>query len=139
MSELRPPLLDDHGLLPALEWFGRQFAERTGIRVQVLGDAAERRAAPAAEIALFRIAQEALTNVAKHARAAGVDIVVHQSTAELKLSVVDDGAGFDAACPPAQGGLGMATMRERTQAVGGSFDVVTAPGRGTRIEVRIPC
>lgn len=141
MSELRPPLLDDHGLLPALDWYAREYAERTGIRVEVGGDSHGNRVAPAAEIALFRVAQEALTNIAKHARATHVAINIDHSATELRLSIADDGSGFDAAIAfdvQLWRGLGLTTMRERTEAVGGRFDVLTAPGRGTGVLVRIP-
>jgi signal transduction histidine kinase len=94
------------------------------------------------EIALFRIAQEALNNVAKHAHASHVHLTLTQSDTRLVMTLADDGSGLGAA--PAVGsrrrpGLGMVTMRERTQAVGGEFDIGAAPGRGTRVVVRVPC
>ena len=141
MSELRPPMLDDYGLLPALQWYANEFSVRTGIRVRVDGDDEMKRMSQASEIALFRIAQEALNNVAKHAHAGQVRISLERLETEFTLSVSDDGAGIDVA--PAsvarrRPGLGMVTMRERTQAVGGRFEAGTAPGGGTRIMVRIP-
>jgi signal transduction histidine kinase len=142
ISELRPPMLDDYGLLPALQWYGNEFSSRTGIEVRVHGDERMERLPPATEIALFRIAQEALNNVAKHANAKGVDVKLERPSAEWIMSVTDDGAGIDAAPNPGQRrrpGLGMVTMRERTQAIGGRFEVEAAPGRGTRVVVQIPC
>jgi PAS domain S-box-containing protein len=141
MSELRPPMLDDYGLLPALDWYAKQFAQRTGIDVTVQGNGPDERASPAAETALFRIAQEALNNVAKHARATRVDIVLDQSVTECTICIVDNGTGFDFTSHSRErpvGGLGMVTMRERTQAVGGYFDIQAVAGRGTRVVVRIP-
>jgi two-component system sensor histidine kinase UhpB len=140
MSELRPPMLDDYGLLPALQWYGNQFSSRTGIRVEVHGEERAERLPPATEIALFRIAQEALNNIAKHAHAGFVDVRLERSGDQFVMSVADDGTGFDAASNSNSGrrvGLGMVTMRERTQAVGGQFEVGAAPGRGTRVMVRI--
>ncbi|HEY2396994.1 MAG TPA: PAS domain-containing protein [Rudaea sp.] len=141
MAELRPPMLDDYGLLPALDWYAKQFTQRTGISVVVRGNETSERAAPAAETALFRIAQEALNNVAKHARATQVDIVLEQTTTDNRICITDDGTGFDPTANSRERplrGLGMVTMRERTQAVGGHFEVQTVAGRGTRIVVRIP-
>lgn len=142
MSELRPPMLDDYGLLPALQWYANEFSSRTGIEVAVDGDEQMERLSQASEIALFRIAQEALNNVAKHAHASRVRITLIRSDARLEMSLTDDGAGLEAA--PAIGskrrpGLGMVTMRERTQAVGGQFEIGAAPGRGTQVVVRVPC
>ncbi len=142
MSELRPPMLDDYGLLPALQWYGKQFSNRTGIRVEVHGDERMERQTPAVEIALFRIAQEALNNIAKHAHAGSVDVRLERSGGQFVMSVSDDGVGIDAASiadSTRRPGLGMVTMRERTQAIGGHFEIVAAPGGGTRVVARIPC
>jgi signal transduction histidine kinase len=143
MSELRPPMLDDYGLLPALQWYGNEFWRRTGIRVSVDGDEQMERVPQTSEIALFRIAQEALNNVAKHAHARHVDIALARNGSHVVMSVSDDGMGFDAAPAMAsrrrRPGLGMVTMRERTQAVGGQFEIGPAPGRGARVVVRVPC
>jgi signal transduction histidine kinase len=142
MSELRPPMLDDYGLLPALQWYANEFSSRTGIQVDVEGDEQMRRLAQASEIALFRIAQEALNNVAKHAHAGHVRITLAHSDTRLVMTLADNGSGLEAA--PAVGsrrrpGLGMVTMRERTQAVGGQFEIGPAPSRGTQVVVRVPC
>jgi PAS domain S-box-containing protein len=142
MSELRPPMLDDHGLFLALDWYAKQFTARTGISVTVSCARPDERLAPESEIALFRIAQEALNNVIKHARASRVDIVLARSARDLTMSVTDDGVGLspveDRADQPRRG-LGMVTMRERAQALGGRFDVVLLPGGGTRLTVQVPC
>jgi signal transduction histidine kinase len=141
MSELRPPMLDDYGLLPALQWYANEYSVRTGIAVRVDGDERMQRLPQSSEIALFRIMQEALTNVAKHAHATRVDIALVRSEKQCTLSVADDGSGLDPASLSIAGkrrGLGMVTMRERTQAMGGEFDIA-APGRGTRVMVRVPC
>ncbi|MBI2508939.1 MAG: sensor histidine kinase, partial [Betaproteobacteria bacterium] len=142
MSELRPPMLDDYGLLPALQWYANEFSGRTGIEVSVEGDERIERLTQASEIALFRIMQEALNNVAKHARAGRVHITLEHTDTQFIMSVADDGVGLGAAAASAtrhRQGLGMVTMRERTQSVGGRFEIGAASGRGTRVVVRIPC
>jgi PAS domain S-box-containing protein len=135
MAELRPPMLDDYGLLPALHWYARDFSKRTGIEVDVDGKDVER-PAPELEITLFRIAQEALNNVAKHARAKWVQIELDHVNGHSVMTVTDNGIGIDGARRE-RTGLGMVTMRERTQAVGGIFRVRRGPGGGTQIAVEI--
>jgi PAS domain S-box-containing protein len=139
MAELRPPLLDEYGLAAALAWHAEEFSRRTGIKVSVDDEAAEavRSLRLEAALALFRIAQEALNNVLKHARAAAVRIEVALSGNDVVLSVQDDGAGFDAAHAP-RGRLGMTTMRERAEAAGGGLEIDSAPGRGTRVVATVP-
>jgi PAS domain S-box-containing protein len=139
MAELRPPLLDEYGLAAALGWFAEEFSRRTDIRVAVNDAAGEAGAkAPAeAAVALFRIAQEALNNVLKHARASNVHIDISATPEHLVLAVRDDGAGFDAAAAP-RGRWGMTTMRERAEAAGGGLEVQSAPGAGTVVRARIP-
>jgi signal transduction histidine kinase len=142
MSDLRPPMLDDYGLLPALQWYANEFSSRTGIKVMVDGDERIERLTQASEIALFRIMQEALNNVAKHAHARRVHITLEHSDTQFIMSVSDDGVGLDTAPTPVskrRPGLGMVTMRERTQAVGGQFEIGPASGGGTRVVVRVPC
>jgi signal transduction histidine kinase len=140
MSELRPPMLDDHGLAAALDWHARNFSRRTGIAVAVRANETAGRPALQVEIALFRVAQEALNNVAKHARAHRVEIALDHASGEYLMSVQDDGIGFNGVEDPSdkpKPGLGMVTMRERAQAVGGHFEVRALPGRGTRLTVRV--
>ena len=142
MSELRPPMLDDYGLLPALQWYANEFSNRTGVEVTVHGDEQLGRLPQASEIALFRIVQEALNNVAKHAHAKRVHIELERVDARFTLSVSDDGVGLGTASAGTarhRHGLGMVTMRERTQSVGGEFEIGAAPERGTRVVVRVPC
>jgi PAS domain S-box-containing protein len=142
MTELRPPLLNEYGLLPALDWYAKQFSKRAGIDVTVTGDEPVERPAASIDIALFRIAQEALNNVAKHARATRVDVTVQRLRTECIMTISDDGTGFDVANyanARSTDRRGMVTMRERAQVVGGQFEVVSDRGRGTRVTVRIPC
>jgi PAS domain S-box-containing protein len=138
MGELRPPLLDEYGLGAALAGYAEEYAERTGVRVEIdkprdLGKALR----PEAAVALFRIAQEALNNVAKHAGARLVRIGLSFDTDEVNLSVADDGSGFDVTQAP-RGRWGMSTMRERAEAAGGRFMVDSVPGRGTVVRAAVP-
>jgi two-component system sensor histidine kinase UhpB len=141
MSELRPPMLDDYGLYPALNWYARRFSERTGIQVEVLGSESAERPAPEIEITLFRIAQEALNNVAKHAHATRVQVELEHCASGCDMTITDNGIGIDrerVGDMRERHGLGMVTMRERTQAIGGLFTVGNGPGGGTRIAIEVP-
>jgi PAS domain S-box-containing protein len=136
MAELRPPLLDEYGLAAALGGYAEEFCARSRIRVDV-ADAAEasRALSPDAALALFRIAQEALSNVAKHSGARHVDIRIARVPGGVELAVADDGCGFDPAAAATRGRWGMTTMRERAQAAGGEFSVSSAPREGTVVKV----
>jgi PAS domain S-box-containing protein len=139
MAELRPPLLDEYGLGAALGWHAEEFARRTGVRVAVAdrNPAESKNARPEAAVALFRIAQEALNNVLKHARATNVRLEVSATDEELILHVEDDGQGFELASAR-RGRWGMTTMRERAEAAGGQLHIASSPGEGTRIHARVP-
>jgi len=137
---LRPPVLDAYGLAVSLRTCAEQFAARTGVRVLVDAGAGASRADVYGETALFRVCQEALTNVMRHAGAHSVRIALQRTDAEVCLSVVDDGCGFDPneAGVAAHERLGILGMRERMLAVGGELLVESAPGGGTRIVARAP-
>ena len=139
MAELRPPLLDEYGLGAALGWHAEEFSRRTGVKVAVADrdPAGSKNARPEAAVALFRIAQEALNNVLKHAKATNVRLEVSATDEELILDVQDDGQGFDAATAR-RGRWGMTTMRERAEAAGGQLHIASSPGEGTRIHARVP-
>jgi PAS domain S-box-containing protein len=139
MAELRPPLLDEYGLGAALAHHVEAFSRRTGVRVE-LDDAAKegsRALRTESALALFRIAQEALSNVAKHADAHSVRVSLEMRDGQALLAVVDDGQGFDPDAPKGRR-WGMTTMRERAAAVGGSIDVLSALGQGTAVRVSVP-
>jgi PAS domain S-box-containing protein len=139
MAELRPPLLDEYGLGAALGWHVEEFTERTGIRVSLADATADGGKSLRADlgVALFRIAQEALNNIVKHARAQRVEIALGAAGGAMELTIRDDGVGFDIANTP-RGRWGMTTMRERAEAAGGELKVDSAPGRGTRVTVKVP-
>ena len=138
MSDLRPPLLDDYGLHAAIEWHASQLQARTGLQVAVEGRDIGERPTPEVELALFRIAQEALINVAKHSAASRARVALARSGAQLTMVVEDNGRGIapSAANDPAPPGWGMAVMRERAAAVGGAVRVASS-GSGTRIIVEV--
>ena len=138
MADLRPASLDDFGLLAALRDHAGTVAARLAITIAVRGEDLEPRLPLATEMALFRIVQEALNNVALHARARKVEIVLAATSRLVRLSVADDGVGFDTAHPPRRAAhYGIATMRERAEAVGARLRIASAPGTGARIEVEL--
>jgi two-component system, NarL family, sensor histidine kinase DevS len=136
--ELRPPTLDEFGLVPALKDLSRGLAERGGPKVDLNLDlATAERLPPKVETALFRITQEALTNVVKHADAKTVQITFARQERSVVLTVDDNGRGFSRA--QARGGhFGLVGMRERTASVNGALDIKSEPGAGTRLTVEIP-
>jgi two-component system sensor histidine kinase UhpB len=141
LSDLRPQMLDDHGLRAALEWYAMLFSARSGIAVSVRAGEPDERPVPDVEIALFRIAQEALNNVTKHAQAHSIEIALECDRFGYLMTVADDGVGLGASIDgssKARPGLGMVTMRERAQAVGGEVLVESLPQGGTRLAVRVP-
>ena len=134
---LRPGVLDDLGLVDALEWYTADFERRTGItrifdhrEVPVITDDVA--------TAAYRITQEALTNVARHAAASRVEVTLKAQNGVLTLSAVDNGRGFNAATLPETEALGVAGMRERAGLTGGVLEVRSQPGKGTRVYFRVP-
>jgi PAS domain S-box-containing protein len=134
--ELRPTILDDLGLMPALEFLGSGFSSRTGTAVEVCGST-EGRLPPVIETAVYRIVQEALANVARHARASRVVIRVERRDEFLRCSVRDDGVGL-ARSSKAGGGLGLLGIRERLDALGGRMRLGSPAGSGTELRATIP-
>jgi len=137
---LHPGVLEHGGVLPALEDYGRKFSSHTGIAVELEDENDRSRHPPEVEIALYRIAQEALTNCAKHADASMVRIGLRRCGEATVFTISDDGAGFDPGTVADEGssrGLGLLSMRERAEAIGGRLTLESAPGEGTRITVAI--
>ena len=135
ITELRPAALDELGLVAALEGLGRRAADVDGLEVGLDVEVEEENLDPELKTAVYRLVQEALTNVAKHARAARVDVAVEQTPAALRVRVADDGRGFDAAEPTA--GFGLAGMRERAALMGGELEIETS-GTGTAVTATFP-
>ncbi|HEY2156336.1 MAG TPA: PAS domain S-box protein [Isosphaeraceae bacterium] len=140
--DLRPSMLDDLGLVATLRWYVDRQAQRVGYRARFISDADEIRLDPAVATAVFRVAQEALTNVARHARARLVRVSVRRRGCGLRLVVRDDGVGFDSGATRRGGsrfaGLGLLGMRERAALLGGRIDIRSQPGRGTRVRLTVP-
>lgn len=138
--ELRPTMLETAGLDATVRWLAEQHELRTGVVTEVIGHLNEVTGEPA--IACFRVAQEALTNVLKHARAQHVWIELSQRERALELVVRDDGVGFDVTHTleeaAARGHLGLLGMKERVQILGGSLEVDSKPARGTRLRISLP-
>jgi signal transduction histidine kinase len=137
--ELRPTMLDDLGLVPALRFLAEGVGRRSGLSIAVGSELAQR-CPPKVEIALYRIAQEALNNVTRHAQAHQVEIALVPVGDGIECRIQDDGVGFDAQSMPAGcgPGLGLLGVRERLAALGGSLAIDSMPGRGTKLVLKIP-
>lgn len=139
--DLRPMALDDLGLVAALRSFAQDMQDKAGFRVEVLVQGQERRFQPAFEVACFRLAQEALNNVRKHAQAQRVEVRVGFLPGRVELAVIDDGRGFNLqeARDGGRGGrFGLTSMRERVELLQGTVSIKTAPGVGTEVFFSIP-
>lgn len=138
--ELRPPSLDDLGLHASLEGLVAQYQERFGLRVLLSAERPKRRLPPEVELTVYRIVQEALTNVAKHARATRAVVTLSVDPTRVLARVEDDGVGFDPTVRDlADGaGLGLFGMEERAMLIGGSLTIRSTPGSGTTVEVIAP-
>lgn len=141
MSNLRPPVLDDYGLVAALRWYADRFSPRFGFTTVVEEENSVPRLDEPVENALFRIAQEALTNVAKHAQASQVVVRVEADAEFVQLTISDNGIGFDLADwarPSTRNSWGLITIIERAEAIGGNCQIESQPGRGTKLIVVVP-
>jgi signal transduction histidine kinase len=137
-TELRPGMLDDLGLAASIEWQARDFEKRTGIVCAVSVSTEDLPLARAQSVALFRIFQEALTNVARHAGAQHIEVKLVATSEALTLQVHDDGRGIQAGEIVGLHSLGLLGMRERAKRLGGVFDIQGVPGDGTLVTVSIP-
>ncbi|MGD0615660.1 MAG: ATP-binding protein, partial [Verrucomicrobiota bacterium] len=139
---LRPSMLDDLGLEPALRWYTNRQAALAGLQAEFAADPLEHRLDPIIETECFRIAQEALTNVVRHARARTVTVELHTQDGRLHLGVRDDGVGFDAAPIREQAvrgaSLGLLSMEERAALAGGGLEFKSTPGQGTDVQAWFP-
>jgi signal transduction histidine kinase len=138
--ELRPTILDDMGLLPALKFLAEGVAVRTGLLITVEGDS-ELSLSPLLSTTLYRIVQEAFTNVTRHAKATQVNVTIQHEPQTFRCSIKDNGVGFDVSSLSArigERGLGMIGIRERLNSVGGSLSLVSTLGQGTELVITIP-
>jgi two-component system sensor histidine kinase UhpB len=136
--QLRPTALDDHGLVPAIDAQLKQFASRTGVAARLHTEGDPGGLGDDAQTAVFRITQEALANVGRHAGATSVEVELSVNGAGAELRVRDDGQGFRPGEADPGSGLGLRGMAERARLVGGELDVRSAPGGGTTVHARIP-
>jgi signal transduction histidine kinase len=138
---LRPSVLDDLGLLPAIRWYAERQLEPLGIAVRCEFSGLDRRLPPQMETALFRVVQEAITNIARHAEADSVLVQCALRDDQLSIEIEDDGKGFDPASVEhvgdGQRGLGLLGMRERVELLGGTMQIDSAPGKGTDLVVTV--
>jgi PAS domain S-box-containing protein len=138
--ELRPPILEDFGLVPALKWLLDRFARRSEIQYSLKTKGKERRYYKEIEVALFRIAQEALANASKHARATEVSILVSHQAPGIVMSVRDNGVGFDVKkkMSTPRGEMGLLNIKERVSLLGGKLEIISQPRKGTTLNINIP-
>ena len=138
--ELRPTILDDLGLVPALDFLAEGVAQRSGIRIRVRSSVSGRLPVPLENV-LYRVVQEALNNVIRHSRARSVNIRLRSSGKTVHCSIIDDGVGFKQGKlhpPIARRGLGLLGMVEKLQPLGGGIKIESAPGQGTRLLIAVP-
>ena len=137
--ELRPEMLDDLGLVPALAWYVEEFMRRaTGLKVDFAALGFKRRLDPALEIALYRMVQEGLTNIAKHSKARHADVFLTQSHPNVILTIRDDGVGLGDESSASNRGIGLLGMRERVASLGGVIEIRSRKGKGTVLRAELP-
>ena len=138
MADLRPPALDEYGLLAALRSYAESFGARVTVPITVQGEDLEPRLSPTAEMALYRIAQGAIANTIQHACAKRIEVVLIATPEWVTLTITDDGAGFDPDhVSQVHQSWGLTIMQERAEAVGAQLTVESTPGKGTRVGVDI--
>lgn len=140
MAELHPPVLEDYGLAAALRWYVNRISKKSQLTIDVVGEVIEPRLELPISMALFRITQEALNNVVKHAQASTVCIAISEKEGYVELLIEDNGTGFDPSQLDSlsQPHWGLSTMQERARAIHGQMEIISSPGNGTKIFVKIP-
>ena len=132
---LRPPMLDDLGLIPALEWQAREISRRSDVEVEVHSQSVSEDLGDETKVTVYRLVQEALNNAATHASAKNAKVTVIQGPDKITVEITDDGNGFD---PERKRGMGILGMEERVRRLGGSFAIKSSPGRGATVTAEIP-
>ena len=135
--ELRPPILDDLGLVPAIRFLAEGISARNGLRIDVEDRPCPQLPTPVQAV-LYRIVQEAFTNVVRHAHASRATVRIQRDGGSVRCSVRDDGVGMSGAAEPGSQGLGLLGIRERLQPLGGNLEIDSVPGKGTQLCVSIP-
>ena len=141
MDDLRPAILDDYGLLSALYWYTDKLSERTGLKTKIEENNFTIRLDPKVELALFRITQEALTNITRHAEATQAIVGFDQEEDKILMTITDDGVGFDPVRSGEVGtrqGWGLINMQERISRLGGSLEINAKPKKGTQLIFTVP-
>jgi two-component system sensor histidine kinase UhpB len=138
LTELRPGILDDYGLLEALDWHGRQFTANTGIQVTINTNESEIKLSEPIATCLFRVYQEALTNISKHAHADKAIVSINLNDETIFMHINDNGRGFDDHSQKKRTSFGILGMKERVHSVKGDFELSSKPGMGTKISITIP-
>jgi len=136
VEELRPQSMEGESFFEVLKGYGLEWSQRSGIRLNLQVEGSDENLPPVTRESLFRIAQEALANVARHSAAGLTDISIDVGKDSVLMAIKDNGGGFDTSAP--HSGLGLRSMQERAKSLGGSFSVASEPGRGTRIVVTLP-
>lgn len=132
---LRPPMLDDLGLVPALEWQAREISRRSEMEVEVHSENVSENLGDETKVTIYRVVQEALNNSATHASAKNAKVTITQNSDKITVEIKDDGHGFD---PARQRGMGILGMEERVRRLGGTFTIESAPGRGATVKAELP-
>jgi two-component system sensor histidine kinase UhpB len=140
---LRPAILDDLGLLPAIRWYARENLEHAGIMVEVMEYGNCGNLPPRVNSTLFRISQEAINNIVRHSQATNAEITLVEEENRVILNIVDNGLGFDPNSVKEKAvqshHMGILGMQERAELIGGSIELASTPGKGTRIQIGVPC
>ncbi|OQX62138.1 MAG: hypothetical protein B5M51_06500 [Anaerolinea sp. 4484_236] len=136
--ELRPMMLDDLGLIPTIRRYSETFKEQSGIEMNLLVSGTERRLEPYLEVMVFRALQELLGNASRHSHASVVKVYVDVGDSLIKVSVDDNGKGFDVDALNESSSLGLKLIRDRVEMLGGSFDIDSSAGKGTRVVFSVP-
>jgi signal transduction histidine kinase len=137
-TDLRPSILDDLGLVAALEWQGEEFEKRSGTKVKFINQTGDLALKPEVATGIFRIYQELLTNIARHANAQMVNASLQIEENILRFSIKDNGAGFNSDTIGSKKTLGLLGIKERTLLMGGTYEIKTEPGKGSETIISIP-
>jgi two-component system sensor histidine kinase DegS len=134
--------LDDLGIVPTLRRYAEEFKDREGIQTTVTVKGEDRRLAPSIEVTVFRLVQEALNNIKKHAKVDKADVILEFSESRLQLRIIDTGQGFDSAKVhqevSGKQSFGLLSMKERVELLNGEFELISSPGTGTTVMVSLP-
>ncbi|MDB5210856.1 MAG: domain S-box protein, partial [Sediminibacterium sp.] len=138
LSELRPKILDDHGLLEAIQWLGHEFSRASGIPVTFVSTEKDIKASEQIATCIFRVCQEAFTNITRHSHATHVLNSIKITEGNIVVTIEDNGVGFDATSIQNKKSFGILGMKERVGSLGGKFELVASVGKGTSIKVSLP-